>query len=40
MPKVMQEVIEQHFPSVSEAASIKVDKVRSVCAYVRSLVEP
>lgn len=26
MPKVMQEVIEQHFPSVSEAASIKVDK--------------
>ncbi|RCN30141.1 hypothetical protein ANCCAN_24092 [Ancylostoma caninum] len=26
MPKVMQQAIEQHFPSVSEAALIKVDK--------------
>ncbi|VDM59909.1 unnamed protein product [Angiostrongylus costaricensis] len=26
MPKVMQQAIEQHFPSVSEAASIKIDK--------------
>ncbi|EYC18364.1 hypothetical protein Y032_0028g1819 [Ancylostoma ceylanicum] len=26
MPKVMQQAIEQHFPSVSEAAFIKVDK--------------
>ncbi|KAJ1374384.1 hypothetical protein KIN20_037067 [Parelaphostrongylus tenuis] len=26
MPKVLQQAIEQHFPSVSEAASIKIDK--------------
>ncbi|WKY14186.1 hypothetical protein Q1695_000047 [Nippostrongylus brasiliensis] len=26
LPKVMQEAIEEHFPSVSEAAAIKVDK--------------
>ncbi|CAJ0609584.1 unnamed protein product [Cylicocyclus nassatus] len=26
VPKIMQQAIEQHFPSVSEAASIKVDK--------------
>ncbi|KAK5969612.1 hypothetical protein GCK32_004915 [Trichostrongylus colubriformis] len=26
IPKIMQEAIEQHFPSVSEAASIKLDK--------------